>query len=81
MEETKKDTSLKEKKEKSVLNYYVKLVFLFALLALVFWFGFEKGKKSDGEKSPAVENLLELKGLKESEKIESMQSFKRSGFL
>lgn len=70
MEETKKDTSLKEKKEKSVLNYYVKLVFLFALLALVFWFGFEKGKKSDGEKSPAVENLLELKGLKESEKID-----------
>ena len=70
MEETKKDTSLKEKKEKSVLNYYLKLVFLFALLALVFWFGFEKGKKSDGEKSPAVENLLELKGLKESEKID-----------
>ena len=70
MEETKKDTSLKEKKEKSVLNYYIKLVFLFALLALVFWFGFEKGKKSDGEKSPAVENLLELKGLKESEKID-----------
>ncbi len=70
MEETKKDTSLKEKREKSVLNYYVKLVFLFALLALVFWFGFEKGKKSDGEKSPAVENLLELKGLKESEKID-----------
>lgn len=70
MEETKKDASLKEKKEKSVLNYYVKLVFLFALLALVFWFGFEKGKKSDGEKSPAVENLLELKGLKESEKID-----------
>ena len=25
MEETKKDTSLKEKKEKSVLNYYLKL--------------------------------------------------------
>ena len=49
---------------------YLKLVFLFALLALVFWFGFEKGKKSDGEKSPAVENLLELKGLKESEKID-----------
>lgn len=70
MEEAKKDTSLKEKKEKSVLNYYIKLVFLFALLALVFWFGFEKGKKSDGEKSPAVENLLELKGLKESEKID-----------
>lgn len=70
MEETKKDTSLKEKKEKSVLNYYLKLVFLFALLALVFWFGFEKGKKSDGEKFPAVENLLELKGLKESEKID-----------
>ena len=70
MEETKKDTSLKEKKEKSVLSYYLKLVFLFALLALVFWFGFEKGKKSDGEKSPAVENLLELKGLKESEKID-----------
>lgn len=70
MEETKRDTILKEKKEKSVLNYYLKLVFLFALLALVFWFGFEKGKKSDGEKSPAVENLLELKGLKESEKID-----------
>lgn len=70
MEETRKDVPEKGKKEKSVLNYYVKLVFLFALLALVFWFGFEKGKKSDENKSPVVENLLDLKGLKESEKID-----------
>jgi len=33
-----------EKKEKNVLNYYIKLVVIFSVLGLTFWFGFERGQ-------------------------------------
>lgn len=63
------NSQMEKSNQKNVLSYYIKLVVLFSVLALTFWFGFEKGQKNNS----SANNLttpLELKDITDRSQID-----------
>jgi len=58
-----------EKKEKNVLNYYIKLVVIFSVLGLTFWFGFERGQNHNSNILNSDE-ILNIGDLDNNEKFD-----------
>ena len=56
---------------KHVLDYYLKLVMIFLVLALVFWIGFERGQKNNPNKGQiSLDKSLELKDIKDKSQVD-----------
>ncbi|HBI17256.1 MAG TPA: peptidase S41 [Candidatus Moranbacteria bacterium] len=59
------------KSNKHVLDYYLKLVMIFLVLALVFWIGFERGQENNPNKGQvSLDKSLELKDIKDKSQVD-----------
>ncbi len=64
-------TQKTQHERKNVLDYYVKLVVIFLVLALTFWFGFERGQKNNSSSnSIKINDSLELKDVKDRNQVD-----------
>lgn len=64
-----KNSSKEKYNQKNVLNYYIKLVIVFSVLALTFWLGFEKGQKNNSQPNKLAAPL-ELKNVTDKNQID-----------
>lgn len=60
----------KKREDKNVLGYYIKLVVVFSVLALTFWFGFERGKKESDQKLFGGSDEVKIDSIDSKEKID-----------
>jgi len=70
IEQTNKNEVGKAKnKQKNVLDYYIKLVVIFLILALTFWLGFERGQKNNSSVNNS-NTPLELKNVTDKRQVD-----------
>lgn len=70
MEDKSKSIVTTNKEEKNVLNYYIKLVIIFAVLALTFWLGFEKGQKNSPSDIFGGSEEIKVESIGDKDKID-----------